>query len=297
MDRITIAAGEQVEELKERLNFEFQHLVREGVCVDVEIKTLGGLTFLECSFDEKVGSSPGVKRLYRHYIANAVSDVIVNKWEKILIQRFVDTHYRYFDDDERRVIEEYAVRKFHLPRSRKLGVKISHKSRILNRLVEYLEKADEIVLDGFITFRLKDYLEELEDAVERAVDEFLMEREYREFIRLLKYFVDAQEPRTNQVNVLVNPSGTFQMVDDAHKPIDNEYLDNHLIEMADTEIDYEDLLVSALITIAPRQILIHAASLMEENTLDTLSRVFGNRLRTCPGCSLCPDVVESGGKD
>ena len=38
-------------------------------------------------------------------------------------------------------------------------------------------------MTGLFVSGLKDYIGELRDAAEKAVDEFLMEREYREFIQ------------------------------------------------------------------------------------------------------------------
>ena len=42
--------------------------------------------------------------------------------------------------------------------------------------MEYFESSNTIILDGFINFRLKDYLKDLEEIVEKAVDNFLMEK-------------------------------------------------------------------------------------------------------------------------
>ena len=63
----------------------------------------------------------------------------------------------------------------------------SRKKQITEKIKEYLDKNDELILDGFINFRLKDYMLEIEGLVDDAVDDFLMEKEYLEFIRLLRY--------------------------------------------------------------------------------------------------------------
>lgn len=297
MPSISIGVAQKVDQLRQRLDLEFKQLGGRGLEVRVEETIRGDYVFLDCHLS-LAGDVAGVTHgLLRHHVANALSDLIVNKWEEMLIDRIVASGYDYFDTGERKVIAEHAAHRLHSSRSRRLGLKISFKGRIFNRLSEYLEHNDEIILDGFITFRLRDYLEELEDAVERAVDDFLLEREYREFIRLLKYFVEVQEPRVDRVNVLVQSSGAFRIVDNQGHPVDNEYLDEFLQENIDSEIDYADLLISALITIAPRELVVHRPDQMEEHALDTIYRVFGPRVITCQKCPLCTSVFNHGRRD
>ena len=49
---------------------------------------------------------------------------------------------------------------------------------------------------------MKDYIEQLEESVDKAIDEYLMDKEYREFIKLLRHFVDLQEPKRDVVNIV-----------------------------------------------------------------------------------------------
>ena len=58
-------------------------------------------------------------------------------------------------------------------------------------------------MEGFIRFRLKDYIEELKYIIDGSVDELLIDREYNEFIKLLRYFVEIQEPKVEEVHVLL----------------------------------------------------------------------------------------------
>lgn len=172
--------------------------------------------------------------------------------------------------------------------------RIARQSRVAARIRSYLETADELVLEGFLIFRLKDYVEELEDMVDRAVDDFLMEREYREFIRLLRCFVEAQEPRLDEVHVLLNAKGTFRLVDGRLNSVGSDHLEDLVVEMMEKEVNYEDLLVSALISIVPNRIRIHcrSESRADEN-IETVMSVFGSRVSFCPGCDLCQQEPEA----
>ena len=159
---------------------------------------------------------------------------------------------------------------------------------ILQEVTQFLERNQEIVLEGFINFRLKDYVVEVADIVDAAVDNFLLEKEYLEFIRLLKYFVEIQEPKVTEVHILLEKNNTFKLVDRKGNLIENEYLDGFSLELMNNSINYEDLLISSLITLAPRKVVIHLINLDgPTDTVKTIENVFGRRARKCNGCTFC----------
>ena len=51
------------------------------------------------------------------------------------------------------------------------------------------------------------------------------------------------------------------------------------------DVEYDDLLLSALITISPRRIILHVISPIE--IVETIVNVFRERVRICEGCDLC----------
>lgn len=65
-------------------------------------------------------------------------------------------------------------------------------------------------LEGFVRFRLKDIIDEIEMAIEMSVDDFIIQKEYNEFIDLLRYFVELQEPRIDLVNVIKKRTVPFR---------------------------------------------------------------------------------------
>lgn len=291
MQAITIGTAEGIEDIRQRLDDEFRFLQEEGVNIRIGQSYRGSFTFLDCSLDSAPGTPSQAGTILRHYVASALSDVIVERWEQELIRRTIRGTYYYFSHDEQDLIARYTGRNLAGdagPVENTQLYKVNRKAQILHRLSDYLESADELVVEGFVTFRLRDYIEEVEDAVDRAVDDFLMEREYREFVRLLKYFVDVQEPRIDHVHVLIRPGGSFKLVDDQGCAIKSEYLEEFVVEMVESEVNYEDLLISALITLAPRSVTVHADTVAErDESIDTIKGVFGDRVRMCYGCEAC----------
>jgi hypothetical protein len=80
----------------------------------------------------------------------------------------------------------------------------------------------------------------------------------------------------------------FRLRDKDRQVIESDYLDGILLDQADTEMNYEDLLVSALITLAPKEVVLHIKNEGQyDNTVTTLKNVFSNRVMVCMGCDLC----------
>jgi hypothetical protein len=153
------------------------------------------------------------------------------------------------------------------------------------RLYEHLSTSDEISLEGFIRFRLRDYLARLRTAVYRAIDGFLMDQQQREFVDLLRYFVEVQKPRIESVTVVRRHDGRLQFFDATGQIIDTEGLLEGYDGLADGDFGAEDILIGLLIAIAPARVLIcmRGGQLLFETTL----RVFSDRVLVCDGCSSC----------
>jgi len=167
-------------------------------------------------------------------------------------------------------------------------VEIRRRNIIVRKLSEYFEYSNNLILDGFVNFRLKEYIKDLEDIVDRAVDDFLMEREYKEFIRLLRYFVEIQSPKYDTIHIIIEYDGKYTVLDEMKNEITNECIDEFINEIPEEEINYDDLLVSSLITFAPKKIVIHSkGQLKNKELLETIKNVFSDKVSFCSGCEMC----------
>jgi len=272
--------------LESHLKQEFVALRDRGVAVDLRLARRGPLTFLSCEAHPIDGCDPEVaSSRFKIELSRALADLIVERWEDQIIRRIIRTHYYYFTSrDQERIFElvkgEQEEGPYLFLRDRR--------SLITRRLLDYLSENRELLLEGFVTFRLREYVEELEDAVDRAVDEFLMEREHWKFVRLLKCFMEEQEPRLELVHVLLSARGTFKLLDEEGGLVDSRYLEDFILELVEGNVNHEDLLISALITIAPKKVVLHCdRRIALRETVRTIRDVFDDRLRICDGCQLC----------
>lgn len=292
MQLLSIGLSGPVDEVRVRLQQDFATLSLEGFQVAVDEFTKGHLTFFGCHVTEgelSFRNYERIKAMLRNYIAKMIADVIVYKWEKDIVRKIINTTYYYFTEEERNIVHENAYKILNaedLPMGG--GHPSGRRNHVLIKVCDFLEDHHEIVLDGFINFRLKEYRLILLDAVDKAVDDFMMDREYKEFIRLLRYFVDVQEPRVEEVHVIVQANGLFRILDSCGKAINNQYLEGFVVENAEAELNYDDLLISALITIAPQNVTLHGPNVKQSNEIiDTIRSVFDGRVYICDGCELC----------
>ncbi|HHX51648.1 MAG TPA: hypothetical protein GX711_09435 [Clostridia bacterium] len=291
---VSIATSQYVDFVRERLKKEQALLQGRQMVFNFCENNIGGYTFWVCSLYPLVPEKSDKDILYGldSIVARVISQLINDKYTIKFLEKLIANHYYYFKAMERTQI---------LQKTLSIMKKVDDQSRLTRlqqEICEYLETNGDLIIDGFVNFRLNEYLNDLEEIVDQAVDVYLAEKEYNEFIRLLKYFVEIQDPRVDRVHVLLGPTGYFQLYDEDENIVNNDYLQSFVVDLADTDINYEDLLISALITIAPQKIILHIPEVGQvHNTLDTLQNVFANRISFCQGCKRCLNFGGRQGKN
>jgi putative sporulation protein YtxC len=282
---------EENDKIKKKMEDLCESLGYGGYVVVIEDVVKGSYRFIgyyvnegELSFRNYEQVKGQIKKMAVRFLA----DHVVRVEEKRLIKRMIEREYVYFSDKERQQVFESVVSRydhdvancteFNLPTRRQY---------IAEKMLDYLENSHDIVLEGFINFRLKEYRKHMMEAVDKAVDDFMMELEYQEFIRVLRYFVDVQQPKMEEVHVVMMASGNFKILDSKGKVIRSRYIEN-----ADREgMSYQDLLISSLITLAPYTVMLHLIHpSMSEELIMTIKSVFDGRVIVCDGCDLCRNV-------
>ncbi|MDP2859328.1 MAG: putative sporulation protein YtxC [Bacillota bacterium] len=287
----SIGTQKHAEHVKRQLDSAFQAFCAEGVDIHLQERSCGKMHFLDLvTVDGDTSAPAALTKKVRGQVATALSEVILDHLEEEIARRIVHEGYNHFPRDEYSSLLESVTEELH-GEGKGYGLvdRSSRRLFVAQHLKEYLETHDQVNLEGFVRFRLKEYTGEIEEAVDRAVDSYMMEKEYGEFIRLLRYFVETQEPRADEVNVIVSADGQFWLADAQGQKVKSSHLDELVIEMVDGDIEYEDVLMSNLITMAPSSVVIHRPEGGEipGTYIETIKSVFGDRVKTCFGCSLC----------
>lgn len=264
----------------------------EGIDAVYEDYQLGGTLFISCGINDSLDTGEE----FKYILSNILSGVIIEHYELKLLRKIVKENYFYLNSKEQAVVIDNACKLLggDMPIQAGGFYKATRRNRIMREILEYLASENEFNIEGFINFRLNMYLNELNDTVERALEIFLAEREYFEFIKLLRYFVDIQECKIDTVHLCQSKDGRYLLYDDKKNSISSEYFDELRAEISDDTINYDDLLISTLITVSPNKIMIHDIDKFKNKELiQTISNVFAERITICSSCELCDNLKQS----
>ncbi|NLZ54516.1 MAG: sporulation protein [Thermoanaerobacteraceae bacterium] len=294
MRLLTIGSIEPINGFEDRLKLEFELLKEEGLGINYKkISSKGSIKFYHCYVDDEIllkhNSFDRLRQKFISCVANALSDIIINHWEPILIKRIIKDNYFYFNRAEQSRIYDFAraiLNYDDISGKHDISFQIKRKTFVLHKIQEFISTNALIVLDGFVNFRLKEYIMQLEDSVDVAIDEFLMDKEYREFIKLLRHFVDLQEPKRDLINVVFSDNQIILMDENLNIIEKDSSLD--LIAKDNPDVNMDDIAVSTLINIAPRRITIHGFNGNEKREVaNALYNIFEGKVRFCNHCDVC----------
>jgi len=293
MQLFSIGVGERDTGIKEALFRKIRSRKPDGL--DIEEKKAGNLLFLNYISDKEYDSSTieQLREQLNRYIADIISELILEDMQSRLVEEIIQDEYFYFGAEERNKIlrDAMAIMWGGNPAACSETIRNRWRERVWKRIMDHLKTSDEMNLNGFIRFRLKDLRYELEKAVDRAVDDLLIEKEYGEFIRLLRYFVEIQEPKVDEIHVVVGEDNRYVLLDSSLRIINNDLLEDLAREISDKEISHDDLLISSLITIAPRKITIHESErIKNKELLNTINNVFSGKVSLSKE-GLLPDKI------
>ena len=115
----------------------------------------------------------------------------------------------------------------------------------------------KLTLKDLLHFSEERIREDIEEIIDKVVEEYMVEKEYKEFVKLLKYFVDIQESKIDKINIYIHEGGGYVLKDGYGNDIFNEFMKELSECKIDTEAKIEDIIISGLITNAPKQVIIH----------------------------------------
>ncbi len=286
---VAIGSWVDYEIIKSEIYRQIENAKLEGIDAVYEDYQLGSTLFISCGVKDK-------HEEFKYILSNILAGVIIEHYESKLIRKIVKENFFYLNGKEQAAVIDNTRKLLGEERQVQPGgfYKTARKSIIMREILKYLDTEKELNIEGFINFRLGMYVSELNETVERALEIFVAEREYNEFIKLLRYFVEIQECKIDTVHLLQSGDGRYLLYDDNKNSISGEYFDELRSEILDDTINYDDLLISTLITVSPNRILIHDIDEFKNKELiQTISNVFAERIILCSSCDLCSSLQES----
>ncbi|MFC4599606.1 putative sporulation protein YtxC [Cohnella hongkongensis] len=246
---------------------------------------------LRCQFP--IGPGPKGKKSSCDRVGRVLAEYTLSEHEPALLRKLFRSKFGLRDEMEADALIAEAVSLLDGEPDTLGGWMGRGRERRLQKLAarfsRYLEDHERLNLEGFLRFRLGDYRAEVKEAAEAAVEERMLERQYQEFMSLLKSMVEWQETRTSTVHVMHAGGHAFRLLDEEMRPLE---------QVAETGsgpkdgakrsggessegAEEESLIVSRLLAASPRQLYIHTPE-PESQVIRTIIGIFGDRAALSP---------------
>ncbi|WP_171056357.1 putative sporulation protein YtxC [Paenibacillus sinopodophylli] len=233
-----------------------------------------------------------------HAAAMAIAEFVVSEMEPSMLAAIIRKKYRNNTAADTAALEKYCHDLLHGKEWDGLGTKfldadrLRRKNKVAVEAEVFLQENTLMNVKGFTTFRLEAYRKELAEVVEYALDEYVLDKQYQEFISLLKYFVFLQDTKLPMVHLLHKGGHDFMLYDGVFQPLDpNPPTDRIVAEMLETEMNIEDMVISSLIAVSPKHITIHTRQ-PDMQVIRTIETIFDQRVTVCVQCVSCSSSLD-----
>ena len=217
---------------------------------------------------------------------NSVCDVLTKCifffCEEKIAKKLIDYNYFYFNENEKTQILSKFLEQFQLD----IDLYSQKYDLVFEKLYNYLEENHSIVFSGFVNFRIKEYIELLDENIDLCVSSFLIEREYYEFINMLHMYVNSKPSSIEHVH-LVFVNNESILIDDNKNiiPINHDAFNTKYL--SDISFSTNDYCLNTLLSILPNKLTIHLINSCEDEFINTLKLIFENRISICNDCDIC----------
>lgn len=224
------------------------------------------------------------------FFINCISSVLANAiiifYEKNLISNIIESEFFYFNNSEKETIKTLA-----------LSTNISSTSNycynfncIFNALSSYFSENKSLILKGFVAFRIKNYINSLEELVSCCVSKYIINREYQELIDIIKLYINSKNSTSKQYSeihlIYINNQKTL-LVDNYKKVISITPKGFTSKIVSDISFSDNDYIFNTLIDISPKKLNIHMVNSEIDDFINTLQLIFEEKITFCTDCNIC----------
>ena len=220
--------------------------------------------------------------VFLSYICNILSSLVLDVFEDIILKKILTHEYFYFDSIEKKHILE-NIQEIILD---SVDNSNDREDILFDTFYDFLENNNKLYLKGFMTFRQKKYTQELEKIIDSAVNQYLIEKEYTEFVSLLKMYVNSEGCKCDFVHLIYNNDEPI-LLDSKKNVINTDINLMNAKYLSDINFSSCDMILNTLLNIIPRKIYIHLVTDEVDEFISTLKLIFEDRVHICRDCAIC----------
>jgi len=248
-----------------------------GLSENIEDKT----HFIKIYCEEKFFNKKVINSINDHLV-DILYDTTIDRFIKVELNKFITDAYFFLKREETEELLEKISDVLKDKDKRYIEDSIyclNKKNEIIKKIKKCIDENNEINIDGFLTFRCRELFIDIKCIVEKIVEKYMVDKEYNEFIKLLKYFVEIEESKLDKLNILIDPTGKYTLKDSEG----NDLTEEVYIEISDVKyvenISVDDMLISWLITNVPKEINIYnIENCTNKELINTIKNVFEERV-------------------
>ena len=220
-----------------------------------------------------------------------LSKFIICYFEEEIIKNLIKFEYFYFNEFEQQRILNIVTQDLYDSEETVLSPKEREKI-IYNKLYNYISSNNSVILKGFIVFRIKEYFNSLLEQIDKSVNKYIIEKEYSEFISILKLYVSSETSNCNEVHLIYNNYKSILL--DENESIINVKKDMlNKKYLSDISFSSNDYILNTLLNLIPKKINIHLIDGNIDEFINTIKLIFEYNVKFCTDCSICNKYKKS----
>lgn len=220
--------------------------------------------------------------LFFNQLSDIITDCIIKFYKEKILSHIINFNYFYFDSYEKDEIKKDCL---NILKLENISNYANKRETIWVSVFEYIMEHNSMILSGFVNFRISDYTKSLDYIVDVSVNKFILEKEYREFIDLLKLYIYSKKPNKELIHLIY--MGEDSILLDENKNIisvsKNVFNAKYLSDITFSSNDY---ILNTLLDLLPEKINVHLINI-EDDFIKTLKSIFEKRLYICTDCDIC----------
>lgn len=212
-------------------------------------------------------------KIHNEEIVDEITDLIIDIIENKLLRKYIIKKYSLESSEEIQKIYIYALNIF---KNKEFIIKQS----LYQKVHDYILNEDYINIEGFVKFRMKEFNNYISTIVDLAWEEYFIKKDQDEFINVLKYFVDAQKEKLELLRIHIKEDNSFILYDKYGNEIDSINDEEIMNIMIKENLNYEDFLMSNLLTLCPGKIEIIDSlnNNSSKEIIEIIKSIFGDKV-------------------
>ena len=215
-------------------------------------------------------------------LSSIITDTILKFYKEKMIKKIINFDYFYFEEYEKKIIIQNCCEIIESSEYEQIS---KEKEYIHEAVLQYVIENKSMILEGFVNFRIKEYIKYLDSIVDIAVNKYIIEKEYNEFISLLRMYINSKKSNIKNLHIIYGKS-ELTILDENKNivPLCKEiYNAKFLSDIIFSENDYA---LNTLLTLLPQRIEIHLLD-SEDEFIKTVKLIFEDRVYICRECNIC----------